>query len=162
MVTEWSAEELSKRTSKEVRTILENALRKERFDVASMCETVLEGRLRAGRDHTQVAEFHFVCQNDRGVTLHSDGTFSTRAWVVSEVHRIPSIKNKAILALHESKSEPSYRQGTIIGWSDVPRGEFGEGVGVEFLVTPTDQPLQWQGLGSGEKGYLWLEQVAKR
>lgn len=157
MALEWTPETLSVKTSKELQQILANAGRRGRGDVVDMCSSILEQRLGAGRSHMTVAEFHFVCDNDTGVQTMSDGTFTTGVWVVADAHRVPSLRDKAMVALHSAKVQSSYRQGIVVGWEDVPRDEFGEGTGVRFTIQPTNIALPWMGGGSGEKGYLWRE-----
>ena len=157
MPIEWTAQRLAELDSRQVRQISENAAKIGRHDIVEMCECALENRLRSGRRQMRVSEFHFVCSADTGVSVKDDGTFATGVWKVSEVHKEPSIRLKTVLALHETKAQPSYRQGTIVGWDDVPRGEFGDGVGVRFIIAPLDIPIAWFGEGSGEKGYRWVE-----
>lgn len=161
MAFEWSADKLAAKTSKEVQQVLENAARVGRNDLVEMCAMLLESRLSAGRSSMTVAEFHFVCAADTGVSVKPDGMFTSGVWVVADVHRKPSLRDAAMVALHSSKIELSYRQGVIVGWEDVPRSEFGDGMGVQFLIRPTSEALPWQGAGSGEKGYLWRERVPK-
>jgi len=71
-------------------------------------------------------------------------------------------KIAAYVALHVSKAERSYLQGTIEGWRISKRDrEYAEDRpvkiqhGVDFLVRLTGKPYDWKGDGSGEKGYAW-------
>jgi hypothetical protein len=91
------------------------------------------------------------------LTVNQDGTFWSGIWVVARVHaeRAPSVG--AYLALHETKAEPSYRQGLVGGWRRATRAVGKMEEGMEFLVRPTDRPYDWAGEGKGEKGYKWSD-----
>jgi hypothetical protein len=95
-----------------------------------------------------VVGVHFVCDNDRNVTDHGNGTFDSGFWVVAKSHR-PTIE---YLALHSSRSSCSYRQGRVIGARDV---KYGGKIRTIFTVQATREPLDWVGNGSGERGYKW-------
>src|SRR5262249_5377337 len=109
-----------------------------------------------------VVGLHFVCQRGRGVTANGDGTLWTGTWVVSKEHAAHGAKIGAYVALHESKSEPSYLQGKIKDSRNAKRErEYAEGRpartenGIDFLLEPTTQSYTWSGDGAGEKGYVW-------
>ena len=62
-----------------------------------------------------------------------------------------------VVALHESRAAPSYRQGVVVGIVRVDE-EILEGRRqrrVTLRARGTSQPLRWSGKGSGEKGYRW-------
>ena len=92
---------------------------------------------------------------------NSDGTFWSGTWVVDKQHADRGMSIGAYVALHKTKSEPSYRQGTIKAWREVERErQYGEQpvkieVGIDFLLQPTHEPYAWIGSGTGEKGYAW-------
>jgi hypothetical protein len=117
----WSAEGISALDSKQIATLMTNAAERGAFDVVSMCEAALESRVRSGRRSMQVSEFHFVCADNRGVQELPTGRFRSGVWKVSDVHRERAVANGALLALHASKSQQSYRQGVIVGWEDGAR-----------------------------------------
>ena len=105
-----------------------------------------------------VLEYHFVCNNGEGVTDNSDGTFFSRSWVVSEKILKQSITLGACLYLHNSKREPSYRQGKILGYKKVQA--LGDGKvrdRIQFHVQSVDPPGVWFGEATGEKGYRWRD-----
>lgn len=78
--------------------------------------------------------------------------------MVAEGNVKRSIEIGAYLALHETKAEPSYRQGKIVDYRRGTRDMVDkDNEGIEFLVEETANPLDWQGGGSGEKGYKWEE-----
>ena len=111
------------------------------------------------RDDVPVIGFHFVCAREKGVTRNPDGTLWSGTWVVAEKQAEQALKTGAYVALHESKSEPSYLQGAMKGWRPAPRARrYGEQEvkitsGIDFLIEPTSQPVEWVGDGAGEKGY---------
>ncbi len=109
-----------------------------------------------------VSGFHFVCPREKGVTNNSDGTIWTGTWVVDKRLAQQSTKLGAYVALHAAKAEASYLQGVVKDYRTAPREqEYAEGqlvkieYGIDFLLEPTNEPYQWHGEGSGEKGYLW-------
>ena len=157
MPKNWTYEEIAKMESLQIRNLLDNASQRNRPDIVELCERALESRIRAGRTAMQVREFHFVCRDGEGVRDNGDGTFQSGDWVVSEVHCEPARRYGALLALHETKDEPSYRQGVIVGWEPIVKSEYGDTQRVRFTVKSIDTPLEWVGGGSGEKGYAWAE-----
>lgn len=86
--------------------------------------------------------------------------------MVNRNHAERAVKIGAYIALHVAKSEPSYLQGIVRDWR-VQRREptYAEGqtakteFGIDFLMELTDKPRQWQGDGSGEKGYYYGEPI---
>jgi hypothetical protein len=105
-----------------------------------------------------VLEYHFVCAGDRGVTRDADGTFRTGSWVVAPDQIDASLKGGALVALHEARDLPSYRQGTILGVEVTASGVLDkDNLGIEFHVQPTPDALPWVGNGVGEKGYRWSD-----
>jgi hypothetical protein len=173
----YSPEKLAQQSRENVETIRKNAIRLGAIDLVEMCDRDLESRSprkvkRVGEAHPRLSNtdvivgYHFVCVRDRGVTLIGDGRFRSGSWVVAEQNIKNSLRYGAYLALHESKSEPSYRQGQILNYQRTPRdmlpsGADGEDTrveqGIEFLVRGTDQPYAWVGAGTGEKGYEWAK-----
>ena len=107
-------------------------------------------------------KIHFVCPDELGVTRQADGTIKTGTWVVAVSVVKDAEKYGSVVALHSSRSEPSYLQGEILGWEVRPRDSKYTGdelnktrEGIEFIVRPTDVSLPWQGDATGEKGYRW-------
>jgi hypothetical protein len=119
-------------------------------------------RTRQARSNQVVVGFHFVCDRGKGLESNSDGTIWTGTWVVDSAHAERAARIQAYVALHSSKAEPSYLQGIVKDWRTSPRArEYAEGrpvrieSGIDFLLELTDQPYDWSGDGSGEKGYVW-------
>lgn len=144
----------------------DNARRLGAADVLQMCEEELarraprtERKKHSASDHTEgdvVTGYHFVCARGRGVTESTDGRFWSGSWVVAESNVRESLKFGAHLALHETKAEPSYRQGQIVDYRRSPRDMIDkDNEGIEFLVQETGQSYEWVGAGAGEKGYEW-------
>lgn len=95
-----------------------------------------------------VIGLHFVCRGGMNVRDLPDGTFETGVWVVADQHA----RTAEYVALHESKSERSYRQGRVLGFRAVDH----EGRRrLVFRVAPDPKRLDWVGEGSGEKGYRY-------
>jgi hypothetical protein len=173
----YTAEKLARESRQNVETIRKNALRLGVADLVAMCERDLELRAppkKKANDEKQpklsetdvVMGYHFVCARDRGVSQASDGRFWSGSWVVAEINVKNSLKYGAYLALHEAKSELSYRQGQIIDYRRSPRDMFVSSEpgaetkveeGIEFLVKETDESYAWVGTGAGEKGYRWTK-----
>jgi hypothetical protein len=162
----YTPEKLSGWDTLKLRTLRENALARGATDVVEMCDRELEARkpARASRESAEhshnsyVSEYHFVCAKDRGVLAAGPGRFWSGAWIVDEANVKKSIEFGAHLALHETKAEPSYRQGKVIDYRRGARDMIDkDNEGIEFLVEETDQSFKWQGGGSGEKGYKWEE-----
>lgn len=97
-----------------------------------------------------VAGIHLVCRKDLDVEDLGNGYFKSGHWKISE-HRA---RTAQYLALHESKNQQSYKQGTIENWE---RSEERPDR-IIFYVKATDQPKEWIGGGTGEKGYFWSDE----
>ena len=174
---EWSTERVAARSTDEIKSLRENAIRAGETEIVALCNSELArrsppktrivkvktgARIRVGKI---VGGFHFVCDREKGVTNNPDGTFWTGTWVVDEEHAERGLKISAYVALHAARSEPSYRQGVMTGWRKAPReSEYADGQpvkiesGIDFLLTPTHQPYNWVGEATGEKGYLWIDE----
>ncbi|MDH4992037.1 hypothetical protein QEZ48_14545 [Aquamicrobium lusatiense] len=161
----FTPEKLSTWDTAKLRTLHDNAVRQGASDLVEMCERELVHRKpqkapRLGQDENSensvVSEYHFVCAKDRGVIGAGPGKFWSGAWVVAETNVKKSIEYGAYLALHETKAETSYRQGKILDYRRGVRDMVDkQNEGIEFLIEETSHPLEWQGGGSGEKGYKW-------
>jgi hypothetical protein len=164
---DYTPEKLGGWDTAKLRSLRDNALRLGASDLVEMCDREIENRkpARSVRRETvehsgnsYVSEYHFVCAKDRGVLAAGPGRFWSGAWVVAEENVQKSLRYGAFLALHEAKSETSYRQGRIIDYRRGTRDMVDkENDGIEFLVEEIAQPLKWAGGGSGEKGYRWEE-----
>ncbi len=161
----WPPEKIASLDDRELKALRENAVRYEVADLAKLCEAELERRNPKRTPRVQksnvskrqtgvVVGYHFVCKGDRGVTLLPAGRFKSGSWVVSEEQVKRSLEYGAYLALHESKTEPSYRQGHIAGYELKERDMLNEEDfepqtkhGVEFLVEATAEsvPVGWRG-----------------
>jgi hypothetical protein len=172
-VASWTKEKIARLSDSEIESLRSNAAKVDRLDVVAMCNDELEHRrsprtgssskeISDGHNNEYVSEFHFVCPNELGVEREKDGMVWTGTWVVAEEHAENALKYGAIVALHTSKTEPSYLQGTIKDWRKRRReprysGEQPTRIeqGIDFLFEPGGPALQWAGDGSGEKGYAW-------
>jgi len=170
----WTKEKLAMKDRKAIQTILERATKRRVIDLMEMCEQVL-GDMRSQQKrsvsaalHRSVRDlvvgYHFVCDQGRGVTEANDGCFWSGSWVVAESHVQRSLEYGAYVALHAARNELSYRQGKIINFRKSPRDMLATTVqgehpqireGIEFLIQETNEPYQWVGDGTGEKGYMW-------
>jgi hypothetical protein len=175
-------EKLAAMDRKAVELVRERAVRHSATDLIAMCEADLSSRpmpaerqrqrTRAPRDQKAhspsavVTGYHFVCARDRGVTLVDQGRFWSGSWVVAEANVRASLKYESYLALHESKSDRSYRQGKLLDYRRSARDmlpnesagtETKTEEGIEFFVQETSEPYDWIGAGAGEKGYRWTE-----
>jgi hypothetical protein len=169
----WTREKLQGLSLPQLQQLRANALRLSQEQVVADCDQELAGRVKPTRVVTKrspktsetdvVVGYHFVCQADHGVQFNQDGTFSSGSWAVSERNVQNSIKYGAYLALHTAKSEPSYRQGRVVGYQKTTRSMVDSKIeeGIEFRVQPEDTPYAWVGGGSGEKGYKWEKLVSK-
>jgi hypothetical protein len=173
----YTPEKLALESRENVETIRKNAARLGAIDLAEMCDRDLESRKPPKTEksvsrhpkHSDtdiVVGYHFVCERDRGVTHVGDGSFWSGSWVVSEDNVKASLRYGAYLALHESKSDLSYRQGQILRYRRSPRdmlankkSDPGAKVeeGIEFLVRETNKSYVWVGTATGEKGYRWAK-----
>jgi hypothetical protein len=169
---EWTAESIAGLTIDQVKALRENAAKQKAQRTVDLCDADLAQRnaLRYKRPkalkHTDSGEvvhgFHFVCPTEKGLTRNPDGTVWTGTWVVDKNHADRAVKIGGYVALHVSKSEPSYLQGVLRGWRPRERERaYSEGqvaktrFGIDFLIELTSEPLQWHGDGSGEKGYFY-------
>ncbi|MHA6686977.1 hypothetical protein [Mesorhizobium sp. A556] len=162
----YTPERLEVLDKAKLETLRANAERLDAQDLVAMCDFELNSRKPAPRRSATVHSarhegdvvlgYHFVCGRDLGVSVVGDGNFWSGSWVVAERNVEMSISAGAYLALHESKAEPSYRQGKIIGYRKAPRDMVAKrNEGIEFLVETFAQPMNWVGDGAGEKGYHW-------
>jgi hypothetical protein len=169
----WTEEKLAREDKKTVQLLKERALKHGASDLADMCDRDLARRLPSKSSSARsssvrsksdvVIGYHFVCGRGRGVTESDAGRFWSGSWVVAELNAQKSLARGAYLALHEVKTEKSYRQGKIVDFRRSPRdmlADVGNGLpqtdeGIEFLVQDTSSSYAWVGDGSGEKGYLW-------
>ena len=171
---DWTPEQIATLPIEKVKTLRENAQKRGNNAVVGLCDDDLVRRTTTqnkspkikakpeSRYGQVVVGFHFVCDKEKGVITNSDGTFWSGTWVVDQIHAERGEKIGAYVALHATKAEPSYLQGVIKGWRKSDREqEYAEGRpvriehGIDFLLEPTNAPYQWNGDGSGEKGYLW-------
>jgi hypothetical protein len=166
----WNVEKLALMTRAEVEALRANAVRLNAPDLIELCDLDLAERRpkntrthRAQADHSEidiVTGYHFVCGDNLGVKDVGDGRFWSGSWVVAEDNVRKSIKYGAYLALHESKSERSYRQGKISDYRRTSRGMVSKMEdGIEFFVQATNESYDWVGAGAGEKGYRWTKIV---
>jgi len=173
--TAWTPERIANLDQKALQALSDNAHRYEIEGLAQLCAAELESRTSAKFSRkgvkrprrslsTVVVGYHFVCQRDRGVTNLEGGRFKSGSWVVKEENVQESLRRDAYLALHENKTERSYRQGQIVGYNLTERDMLKGGetepqtrVGIEFLVEATSEPYDWIGDGAGEKGYRWSD-----
>ena len=164
----WDAEKISKLSTDALTNLCANATRLGEASVVDLCQVEIAKRTpakksrevkTASRSSEPVKGFHFVCDNERGVTRNQDGTFWSGTWVVSEKNAENALKSGAYVALHRSRAEPSYLQGTVTGWRKSPRERrYGDQeaqtrFGIDFLLQPTVQAYEWVGDATGEKGY---------
>ena len=177
---EWTTEEIAKLTHEAVKSLRENAAKRGKQDIVARCDADLVRRnpprarpVRPGasaetRAGHYVSEFHFVCPGELGVTRNQDGTIWSGTWVVAVANAKDGEKYGSLVALHATRTDPSYLQGTIKAWLKKPRErKYAEGqevrtkFGIDFLFEPSSNPLPWQGDATGEKGYAWAPIPAK-
>jgi hypothetical protein len=162
----WTSDKLRDLSLKELEQLRLNAEKRSSSDLVAICDVELGTRVKPVRSMRRrspqtsetdvVSGYHFVCQDNRGVEINSDGTFWSGSWIVAEQNVQNSLKYGAYLALHEAKSERSYRQGTIIGYRKAARSMVSKSEeGIEFRVQPENIQYEWVGNGAGEKGYKW-------
>jgi hypothetical protein len=178
-MVDWTKERIGSLTTDKVKILRANAVRRSDNAVATLCDEVIASRAPRRERSAEpksvppshvgeiVGGFHFVCPQEKGVTRNSDGTVWTGTWVVDPQHAERGSKNGAYVALHSTKSELSYLQGTIKDWRKTRRErEYAEDrptrteFGIDFLLQLTNTPYEWRGDGSGEKGYAWVKQSA--
>lgn len=159
MAFAWTTEALSALEPKRLEVVRRNAAGRGDAALVGMIETIQGSRkkkpaARAPKTKANpVIGFHYICEGDRGVIRLAGGRFWSGIWVIDEEHCDPAVASEGYLALHTSRSAPSYRQGTITDWKLEERPIGRTGIGVTFLVEPFDEPMPWFGGGSGEKGY---------
>ena len=95
----------------------------------------------------QVEEIHLVCRGGRNVKKISNKKFETGNWNINISH----LKNGLTIALHNTRSEKSYMQGRYLRHRTVDGGR------VAITCETLRSSLDWQGVGTGEKGYLWSD-----
>jgi hypothetical protein len=171
-MTDWTAEKIAQLSTDQIKSLLNNAMKSDAKAIIEGCENELKKRKPqrssqiprkpVSRDGDDVIGFHFVCPAEKGITRNADGTIWTGTWVVDKKHAARAVEVRAYVALHASKSEPSYLQGIVKDWRRTGRQrEYADGrpvqieEGIDFLLEPTEQPHIWHGDGTGEKGYLW-------
>ena len=98
----------------------------------------------------KVLGIHLVCRQGLNVEDLDNGYFKSGHWKIAESSAISA----QYLALHESKNQPSYKQGIIEKWE---RSEERPDR-IIFYIKATDEPKEWVGGGTGEKGYFWSDQ----
>ena len=166
----YTTESLKQLAKTKVEIVRANAERLGALDLVAMCDLELAARkpARSGKSASVdraadvVVGYHFVCGRDLGVTQVGGGQFWSGSWVVAEERVEKSLLAGAYLALHEAKSEPSYRQGTIVGFRKAPRDMVAKrNEGIEFLVESNASPVAWVGDAAGEKGYKWASDKAE-
>lgn len=168
----FTPEVLATFDKKKVETIRDNALRLGADDLVTICEADLAGRAPVTRTRvatstkrvaagprsggTQpkpgavVTGYHFVCEKDHGVIDLGDGRFWSGSWDVADANVDDSLSVGAYLALHETRAQPSYRQGKVVGFRKAQQDD-----SVEFLVESQPKARAWVGAGAGDKGYKW-------
>jgi hypothetical protein len=173
-MVDWTRERISELSLEDVKSLRENATRRGETAIIERCDAELAARApvrqksprvkgpRESHRGQVVIGYHFVCPREKGVTTNPDGTIWTGTWVVDKKWAERSSKIGAYVALHATKSEVSYLHGIIKNWRSAKRDpEYAEGrrvkieYGADFLLELTNSPYQWQGDGSGEKGYVW-------
>ncbi|ACL67017.1 hypothetical protein A2cp1_3691 [Anaeromyxobacter dehalogenans 2CP-1] len=83
---------------------------------------------------------HLVCHANENIVELPNGRFESRRWALSRSYLKPG---QLYVALHESHSNSSYRQGVLESWADdeqVPGR-------VVLTVRATQTPLTWTGRG---------------
>jgi hypothetical protein len=162
----WTNERIQGLSTAQIESLKVNAERMGSVELVFLCQDVMETRKSVkaalkqikseALDAGYVAGYHFICERARGVEHLKDGIFWSGSWVVSEANAKLSLEYGAYLSLHERKSDQSYLQGEVIDIRVAPRSMVDkENTGIEFKVRATDQPYDWIGTGTGEKGYLW-------
>ncbi len=98
----------------------------------------------------KVVGIHLICPQGIDVEDLANGYFKSGHWKIDKIHA----GSAQYLALHESKRQPSYKQGIIKTWE--PSKERPDRL--IFYVKATDEPKEWVGDGAGEKGYFWSDE----
>lgn len=98
----------------------------------------------------KVVGIHLVCRQGLNVEELGNGYFKSGHWKIAERRA----ETAQYLALHESKNQPSYKQGIIENWQrSKERPER-----ITFYVKATNEQKEWVGSGAGEKGYFWSDE----
>jgi hypothetical protein len=177
-MVDWTRERIAELSLEGVKNLRRNANRRGETAIIERCDSELAARApvrykspritgsRESHRGQVVIGYHFVCPREKGVTKNPDGTIWTGTWVVDKKWAERSSKIGAYVALHAARSEPSYLQGIVKDWRSAKRDpEYTEDrpvkieYGVVFLLEPTNEPYQWKGDGSGEKGYVWSSEM---
>jgi hypothetical protein len=146
---------LTRMSDLELRQIIENAIKRDRIDVAVICEEILDERHPPKNSSGKtITEFHFICRKGTNLSPFEGGFFKSGQWVVAEEHCERAKKYGSIVALHVDKRQSSYFQGSIVDYWRV-FNERTQRWRVEFILQPTEQSLPWYGDGSGERGYRY-------
>jgi hypothetical protein len=171
-VIQWSAETVAELELDGLKRLRVNALKKGHEQLIALCDAEPAKRkppkspkmktASLPRPDQYIFGYHFVCPGERGVLHNADGTLWTGTWVVDKSHLEKSMKYGAYVALHVTRSDPSYIQGNLKDWRPAKRDyEYADGkpvkniMGIDFLLEPTTLPHQWIGDATGEKGYRW-------
>jgi hypothetical protein len=92
------------------------------------------------------------------VEKNQDGTIWSGTWVVNVDHARRALEKGSYVALHVTKSSPSYLQGIVKCWRRNKRKDPASKIkcGIDFLLHElNDVPVAWRGEGTGEKGYYY-------
>jgi len=160
----WSDQALLELEAARLEIVRSNALKRGENELALRIEALQRARAATktgGAPSSPVVGFHFTCVDDYEVIEQSDGTFWSGVWTVAEVLCEPARELKGYVALHASKRENSYRQGTIIDWRNEKRTKGKSPMGISFLLEPFETSLPWYGRGAGERGYRRLDDHPK-
>jgi hypothetical protein len=175
MVYQWSAERVAALALNDVKNLRVNALQKGNKELIALCDAELANRKppkppttkdpSLSRGDQYVCGYHFVCPQERGVIRNEDGTLWTGTWVVDKSNVEKSRMYGAYVALHVTKSDPSYIQGRLKDWRPAERdSEYADGqlvkipMGVDFLLEPTNLSYEWIGDASGSLLFDWCWQ----
>jgi hypothetical protein len=158
---------IKKYTLNQVKTLRENALKLNASDIVGLCKSEIARRRAPKKVKAQIAGtisrdrpvlgFHFVCPRAKGVE-RIQGTIWSGTWVVKIDHARRALQFGSYVALHVSKSSPSYLQGIVKGWLATERKSPESKIkrGIDFLLEEmNDVPVVWRGDGAGERGYYY-------
>lgn len=148
-------------TPERLEILRQNAARRGEAELVRRIETIQQSRkpIRQAVRNSPVIGFHFKCESDYEVTPDGPDRFWSGVWVVAEDLCTPAVELGGYVALHASKRERSYRQGTIIDWKVEPRSKGTTPMGITFLLHAFDEPQPWFGTGTGEKGYRRIDDL---
>jgi hypothetical protein len=147
---EWTAEKVSALDIDKIKNLMSNALKANRADIVSTCETELLSRMKNGKPVIRVSQFHFVCDPARNLTENGNGTFWSGYWDVDKGHFANSVAFNTAIALHKPDKDGSFLQGKITRWEENAEGQ------VRFLAKNTEAQMDWVGEGDGVNGYKWI------